>query len=196
MIACAAVGFAAIVGVTGWVVTDVLEQNNDFCNACHLRENVPLHQEIRSDFDDRPALTLAALHAAQPVAARPGDPVARCIDCHGGVSWLGRARVKALAAQDAFFWVIGDFEEPTHMASPLWDEDCRQCHERFDSAEADLGNTPFHALDVHNSALGIDCVECHSVHQAGGNPDVYFLQTAHVRTQCGRCHVEFEEDLQ
>lgn len=196
MIACGTVGVGAIFGAAGWVVTDALEQSNDFCNACHLSENVPLHQAIRNDFDGRPAMTLAAAHATHPVEARPEDPAMRCIDCHGGVSLIGRARVKLLAAKDAFWWITGNFDEPEQMAHPLWDEDCRQCHARFDSVEDDFGNTPFHSLDVHNSALGVDCVECHQAHEAGGRPDANFLQTAHVRGQCARCHVEFEEELQ
>lgn len=196
VIAAVAVGSGAVLGVASWVATDVLEQDNDFCNACHLREGVPLHETIRTDFDGRPPMTLAALHASKAVAARPDDPAMRCIDCHGGVGWLGRARIKALAAKDAFWWLTGRFEEPTAMALPLWDEDCRQCHERFDGVVDELGNTPFHALDVHNSALGVACVECHSAHEAGVRPDVFFLQTALVRRQCGRCHVEFEEGLQ
>jgi nitrate/TMAO reductase-like tetraheme cytochrome c subunit len=183
-------------GAGGWALSDVLEQDNDFCNRCHLSENVPLHEAIRHDFDGRPPANLAALHASHPVEKRPDSPAMRCIDCHGGVSWAGRARVKLLAAKDAFWWVTGRFDEPTHMASPLWDEDCRQCHERFDSSPDEYGNSPFHSLDVHNSALGVDCVECHTAHEVGGSPDSYFLQTAHIRRQCGRCHAEFEEDLQ
>ena len=189
-------GLAAGMGVTGWAVTDALEQDNDFCNRCHLSENVPLHEAIRNDFDARPPASLASLHASQPVAKRPEASAMRCIDCHGGVSWLGRARVKGLAARDAFWWLTGRFDEPTHMSSPLWDEDCRQCHERFERAEHELGNPPFHSLAVHNSALGVDCVECHTAHEIGASPDAYFLQTAHIRRQCGRCHVEFEEDPQ
>ena len=186
---------AAAASVAGWFVTDALERDNDFCNRCHLSENLPLHAAIRSDFDDRPPANLAAFHASQPVERRPDDPAMRCIDCHGGVSFIGRARVKTLAAKDAFFWLVGRFEEPTEMAHPLWDEDCRQCHARFDSQADDFGNPPFHSLGVHNVALGVDCVECHTAHEVGASPDAYFLQTAHIRHQCARCHAEFEEDL-
>jgi len=196
VIALGGIAFAAGSGVAGWQFTDFLESDNDFCNRCHLSENVPLHERIRSDFDARPPATLAALHAARPRAESGRDASMRCIDCHGGVSLVGRARVKLLAAKDAFWWLTGRFDEPTHMQYPLWDEDCRQCHERFDAAADDFGNTPFHSLPVHNSALGVDCVECHTAHEIGGRPEAFFLQTAHVRQQCGRCHVEFKEDIQ
>ena len=78
------------------------------------------------------------------------------------------------------------------MRWPLWDDDCRKCHERFDESEGDSWRRPrFHQLAVHNVALGVDCVACHQVHAAGGNPDAYFLEAAHVRGQCALCHSEF-----
>lgn len=177
----------------GWFTTDALERDDDFCNACHLSEDVPLHIDIRRDFDERPPATLAALHAASPLDARPQDPAFRCIDCHGGASFVGRARVKALAAKDAFFWAIGRFDEPTHMAWPLWDEDCSKCHGGFAVKAAEFEEPAFHDLAVHNVELGVGCVECHQSHVDGGNPDAYFLSAADVRRQCNRCHPEFEE---
>ena len=78
------------------------------------------------------------------------------------------------------------------MAWPLWDEDCSQCHPDFASAGQGSENPPFHALDVHNTALGVSCVECHLSHETGGRDDLYYLQPAHVRSQCARCHSDFE----
>jgi hypothetical protein len=37
-------------------------------------------------------------------------------------------------------------------------------------------------------------VECHRVHRPGGDPAAHFVQAAPVRTQCARCHAEFEEE--
>jgi len=190
---------AAIVGLVGvpagWLGTDVLEQDDDFCNACHLEPGVPLHLEIRRNFDERPAASLAGLHAA---AAHPTRPPAasefRCIDCHGGVGLVGRARVKLLAAKDGFWWAVGHFDEPTEMAWPLRDEDCRQCHADFLEAAARAGdaNPPFHALGVHNVALAATCVDCHLVHDPGGLEELYHLHPAQVRERCADCHTEFE----
>lgn len=184
---------AVVLAPVGWIVSDRLEQDNDFCNACHLSPTEPLHRAIRAEFDARPARSLAAAHAPVALEGRaPGD--FRCIDCHGGVGFAGRVRVKTLAAKDAFWYAVGRFEEPVGMRWPLWDEDCSQCHARFDERADDAGGAlPFHALAVHNAGLPVRCVECHEAHGPGGNPDAYFLHAASLRAQCARCHSEFEE---
>jgi predicted CXXCH cytochrome family protein len=183
----------ASLGAVGWAVTDHLEQDDDFCNACHVSADLPLHAGIRRDYDARPAASLAARHAAAGLAARE-DGAFRCIDCHGGKSAVGRLRVKALAARDALVYLSGRFEEPERMRWPLWDEDCLACHASFEAAGAEAGGSSrFHELPVHNVDLGVDCVECHSAHESGGDPGAFFLRAAPVRAQCARCHSEFAE---
>ncbi|HYB13338.1 MAG TPA: hypothetical protein VEG67_07695 [Myxococcota bacterium] len=180
----------------GWVVTDRLERNNEFCNACHLTPSRPLHHEIREVFDGRPPASLAAAHAATTLRGRE-DPKFRCIDCHGGTGPLGRVRVKALAGKDALFYVIDRFDEPKAMRFPLWDGDCAKCHANLEASlqrdRGDSGAPPFHSLPVHNSNLGVACVECHTAHQVGASQDTYFLNADHLRTQCARCHSEFAD---
>jgi hypothetical protein len=150
-----------------------------------------LHAEIRRDYDARPPPSLAARHAAARVSGR-ADGALRCIDCHGGKSFAGRLRVKALAAKDALVYVSGRFEEPETMRWPLWDEDCSACHASFETAgDGGSGSPAFHELPVHNADLGVACVECHPAHEAGGNPGAFFLRTASARAVC-RCHSEFE----
>ncbi|MGI9592720.1 MAG: hypothetical protein ACR2P8_15225 [Myxococcota bacterium] len=189
----AAIAGAALTAPAGWLVTDRLEQDDDFCNACHLAPDQPLHLDLRRDFQRSPAASLAAAHAVGG-SERHADGAFRCIDCHGGVSLLGRTRVKALAAKDAFWYVVGHFEEPSGMRWPLWDEDCSQCHESFDESDPEPWENPrFHQLGVHNVELGVACVECHSSHQPEGDPRHHFLRAAEVRAQCARCHAEFEE---
>ncbi len=191
--ALAAAVLAASLAAVGWVVTDHWEQDNDFCNACHSSAGMPLHSEIRRDFDARPAASLASAHAAAGAAWRD-DGAFRCIDCHGGTSLLGRARVKALAAKDGLVYVSGRFEEPKAMRWPLWDEDCRKCHASFDAPGRDAWRAPaFHELAVHNVELGVDCVECHRVHEVRVEPGVHFLDNEAVRAQCARCHSDFAQ---
>jgi len=176
----------------GWLVSDRLEANNDFCTSCHLAPDRPLHAEIRRDFNASPAANLAGAHA------KAGDERAfRCIDCHGGTGFLGRARVKSLAVKDAFWYAVGRFDEPDQMHWPLWDEDCSKCHTAFDTSDVETWQSPrFHQLPVHNTALGVDCVSCHRAHDAGGNSQAFFLHPPRVRAQCARCHSEFEEGAQ
>ena len=189
----AAMATALVGAPIGWTVSDRLEQDNDFCNACHLEPDVPLHVEIRRDFDARPPRTLAALHAGSRLETR-ADGAFRCIDCHGGASAMGRARVKALAALDAFRYVTGRFQEPDGMAWPLWDEDCTKCHDRFDETPSDPWSSPrFHELPVHNVELGVACVECHTSHDEGGNAEAFFLDARRVRSRCALCHSQYEE---
>lgn len=185
----AAIAAAAFLGPVGWVASDRLEADNDFCNACHLPDGVALHRGLRRDFDASPPVDLAGAHARAGAEHRD-DGAFRCIDCHGGTSALGRARTKVLAAKDAFWYVVGHFEEPDGMRWPLWDEDCRRCHTRFQSTSEPGAPPAFHGLAVHNTALGVNCVECHLVHERGGNPDAWFVHAAAVRVQCARCHAE------
>ncbi len=177
----------------GWLITDFLERDNDFCNACHLQPEVPLHIGIRNDFDARPPTNLAGLHGATAVAGRAQREATRCIDCHRGVGLLGRAEVKLLAARDSLVWLSGNFDEPTEMSHPMGEPDCRQCHVAFNVPDEFAVELGFHAHSVHNADLGVSCVECHSVHDGGPDPALFFLDAGRVRVECARCHSEFQE---
>ncbi len=199
------VGLVFLLGIVsvpvGWVASDAVERNNDFCNACHISARsssvgpsggggdpgtVPLHIDIRRAFDARPAANLAGLHGERM------DDV-RCIDCHGGVGLVGRARVKWLAAKDAWHYLIGDFEEPTEMTHPLLDADCLKCHADVWAPREGREDNAFHALGVHATDLEFSCVQCHDVHEMDGAEDFYFLRAAHVRARCATCHSEYED---
>jgi len=175
----------------GWWVSDRLEEDNDFCVGCHLEPGVPLHREKRETLDQRPAATLAAAHGIAGWEDRPF----RCIDCHGGTGLLGKARVKALSAKDAFWYAVGRFDEPEEMHWPLWDADCAKCHTPFEERESEIGRDPlFHELAVHNVELGVACVACHFSHEEGGLADHYQLHAARVRAECAACHPELGFD--
>ncbi len=189
------IALAAIAAPLGWWGTDRLEDDDAFCTACHLADGTPLHAENASDFAARPPVSLAVAHAAAGNEAR-ADGAFRCIDCHGGTGFGGRARVKLLSARDALVYLSGRFDEPHGMRWPLRDEDCRKCHASFASAAAARASgeaPPFHALSVHNRELGVSCVTCHRAHERGGLADRNFLHAEPVRAECARCHPEFEE---
>ena len=187
---------AAIAAPIGWWGSDRLEENDAFCSACHLPSGAPLHAENATDFRARPAASLAVAHAVAGNEARP-DGAFRCIDCHGGTGFVGRARVKALSVRDAAVYLLGEVEEPHGMAWPLRDDDCRKCHAEFAASAigAGGGEDPlrFHALSVHNRELGVSCVTCHLAHERGGLSERNFLHPEPVRAACVRCHPEFGE---
>jgi len=188
------VGVSAIVALpAGWIATDAIERNNDFCTSCHIDGDVPLHRDVRADFERRPPASMAASHAGAIARERPEDPSMRCIDCHGGVGLLGRAKIKLLAARDAAVWLAGRGEEPTEMRHPLVDADCRQCHPTFDPRVDPHAPEPFHALPVHNIDLGMACVACHTAHVDTGDESFHFLETERVRRRCAHCHSAFEQ---
>ena len=62
-----AVVVVVIAGSTGWVASDIVEADNDFCNACHLPSGAVLHEGIRTGFDARPVHTVAGLHGSATV---------------------------------------------------------------------------------------------------------------------------------
>ena len=177
-LACAALGLLG--APLGWTISDRLEARNEFCVACHLPDGSPLHRAKGREFEARPAPNLAAAH-------RLAEPDFRCIDCHGGASFVNKLRVRAVAARDAAFWLVGAFEEPEQMAHPLWDEDCTRCHARYHPERDD----DFHALADHNIDFVHRCVECHRSHPGGGRPEFAHLERDVILPICRNCHEEF-----
>jgi len=174
-----ALGLAA--PLVGWHVTDHLESDDSFCISCHLDPETPLHQTKYRDFNGEPARNLAALHATGV------DGGIRCIDCHGGASFPNKLRVKTVAGLDSLRWLVGAFDEPTHMRHPLWDEDCTQCHARIETRRED----DFHAIQAHvGPGFEVRCVGCHTAHPTDGEPSLAFLQREPVAAVCTTCHEE------
>ena len=165
----------------GWLISDQLEAQNEFCTSCHLDAATPLHEKKMSEFLREPGASLVAVH-------RAAQDDFRCIDCHGGASFANQLRVKSVAARDAFFYLLGRFEEPQQMEHPLWNEDCAKCHASYSSARDDA----FHAIGVHNLPdFGYDCVQCHQAHPTGRKASLDFLETEPLITVCRNCHEEF-----
>jgi hypothetical protein len=174
----------AAVAPIGWVVSERLEARNEFCITCHLDPDTPLHIDKFESFRAEVPGSLVAAHWA---ARSSSGGEFGCSECHRGASLANRMRVKAVAARDTLKWVAGAFGEPDHMAFPLWDEDCVQCHETYAPQRADS----FHAFPSHNVALPYSCVECHRSHTNGGSADLYYLDREIVLPTCRSCHKEF-----
>jgi len=184
-----AVACALLVGVIAWGVSDRLEQGNDFCNACHLPDGTPLHQEVRRDFDRMVPVSLAGVHRRGWVEDRE-DSAFRCIDCHAGSGPLERTRVKLLAARDGLRYALGRFEEPHGMPFELSPPTCLGCHETFrHSAAPGWTVESYHGRAHHDDARDAPrCVACHAVHETDGDAFAYFMARHRVDRQCRVCH--------
>ena len=182
---------ALLAAPAGWIVSDRLEADDDFCNACHLPDGTPLHEQLREDFDRLIPVTLSGAHGRGFLDEREEDPEFRCIDCHGGVGAVGRTRVKLLSAYDGLLYGSGRFEEPKGMNWPLGPEDCRRCHPVFRKAAAPGWSLEaYHGLEEHDGEGAANCVDCHVVHERGGDAFAYFMQREYVDPVCARCHEE------
>jgi hypothetical protein len=181
---------ALLAAALGWGVTDRLERDDDFCNACHLPGGTPLHEQVREDFDRVIPVSLAGVHGRGWVEDRE-DSDLRCIDCHAGAGPLERARVKLFAARDGVRYALGSFEEPEGMPFDLSKEVCRQCHPSFrGSAAPGWTQRSFHGQPEHDGDASPKCVSCHSVHTRDGNGIVYWMARDRVDLECRACHAE------
>lgn len=178
-----------LLSAIGWVGSDRLERQNDFCNACHLPGGTPLHLENRENFDRVIPQNLAGVHGRGWVEERE-DPAFRCIDCHAGSGLLEHGAIKLLAARDGLRYMIGSFDEPEGMPFELSEETCRRCHPIFrHSAAPGWTFQAYHGRPAHDGAELPRCVRCHSVHDEDGDAFAYFLSRRRVDLQCRECHV-------
>ena len=178
-----------LLGGVGVVGSDRLERDNDFCNACHLADDTPLHLEIRRDFDRVIPQNLAGVHGRGWVEEREESDF-RCIDCHAGSGVLERGAVKLLSARDGLRYLIGGFDEPKEMSFDLSKQTCRGCHPSFrHSAAPGWTLTAYHGDPSHDGVDAPRCVRCHSVHEADGDAFAYFMNRERVDQQCRECHV-------
>jgi hypothetical protein len=177
-----------VLGGAGWGVSDRIEQDNDFCNACHLPGGTPLHIETREDFDRVIPIDLAGVHGRGWVEERE-DSAFRCIDCHSGSGMVERVKVKFFAARDGVRWLAGDFEEPKGMPFDLSAEACLSCHTSFrQSAAPGWTVEAFHGRADHQGPEVPRCVRCHAVHEKDGDGIRYFMSRARVDRICRECH--------
>jgi hypothetical protein len=183
-----AVLFAAALCAAAWGVSDRLEQQNDFCNACHLPDGTTLHLETREDFERVIPVDLAGVHGRGWVEERE-DPAFRCIDCHAGSGPWERTRVKLLAARDAVRYAVGSFEEPKGMPFQLSPATCQRCHPGFrHSAAPGWTLEAYHGHPDHDGPEAPRCVACHAVHEKDGDAFAYFMARERIDARCRHCH--------
>jgi hypothetical protein len=164
------------------------DQDNRFCIACHVHEDV-----YRRTLADS-AATLAAAHYrvegayADSVAGHPE----RCFTCHSGEGLVGWSQVTLLSAWDAARWVAGDRNEPTTMRLPIVNAACLKCHAaEVRGTKSSEETYKYHELSDHR-AVKVACIACHVTH-AGASRAKAFLDDATVRAQCRRCHRNLDE---
>ena len=155
-------------------VTDRLEQNNRFCIACHL------HEQIFDNFlANSPRLvTMAGAHYHK------GE--VKCIGCHIGATVTDKLIVKWIAAKDTVRYLVGDFQEPDQLQFALGDRTCLKCHP--DSGQSQTRSGAFHN-DPNHRGMRFECVACHQSHPVR-DPSTLFLEEAIVRRMCQECHKE------
>jgi len=172
----------------------VAETHDPWCAACHL----PPEEAFVARAAGRRAVDLASAHAkAAPGRAARGraasEPAVRCIDCHGGPGWRGRAHSLRIAAADTWSWargayvVVGTEYAPLgEVKHPVADALCAGCHA---DAIADTGfENHFHSLLADPEAPDdLDCVDCHAGHRPRP-ADPYFLSDADAAPGCRACH--------
>jgi hypothetical protein len=180
------IGGLAAVAVLFTAAVKYQDENNGFCIACHL------HQQIYDRMVGTPSATLAAAHFHQH--GRPtqmGHHPERCFTCHSGEHVSGWTQVTALSAWDAARWVAGDRHEPTHMRLALSNDACLKCHAADIGGHTSADETEkFHELADHRQ-VKTACITCHVVHSQG-EASKHFLDDAVVREQCTRCHRNFD----
>jgi len=181
---------AAMIGASSWLYADRIEEQNDFCNSCHLAPDKPLHLEIREHFDRVIPHDLAGVHGRGWIEDRD-EPAFRCIDCHAGAGAVERVKIRLLSARDGLRYAIGDFEEPHGMSFELSKELCRGCHPSFrHSAAPGWTVRAFHGLEAHDVEGTPRCVRCHAVHETDGDAIAYYMNRERVDRECQTCHAE------
>jgi nitrate/TMAO reductase-like tetraheme cytochrome c subunit len=171
--------FALAALFAGVAMVSYKEQDNDFCASCHTQPETDYVARFKNAVAQNNARDLAALHHRKKEI--------RCIDCHVGEGWVGRAQVLAIAAWDALKHYAGIARQPAVIVVPVQNEACAKCHAAtltrrgFDNHE--------HNKLSDRDAPFIRCADCHVTHRQGDERNVFQFREAIFR-QCEYCHVE------
>ena len=163
--------------VAGVVGTGAMqfENRNSFCASCHTEpESVYYQRETAAPAD------LASFHAGKNT---------RCIDCHSGKGYPGRAAALILGARDLFAFVSKHYAQPAPLTQPISDSHCLKCHSDL-AAKRDFNNH-FHVFLSQWQAQDPNaacCVDCHESHITTGDVSIAFLNQGDARQVCDKCH--------
>ncbi len=154
-----------------------LENRNAFCASCHTQPETKYYEQSLAAPAD-----LASAHAAKEVT---------CIQCHSGRGATGRlAAMVTVALPDLLAYRSGRYRSPAITTWPAGDDHCLKCHRGVET-NRDFNNH-FHAfLPLWQARAGhqaAGCVDCHSSHVPGGDPQTAFLSQSTTVAVCQRCH--------
>ena len=152
------------------------ENRDSFCASCHTEpESVYVQRESASAPTD-----LASFHATKNT---------RCIDCHSGKGYPGRAAALLLGARDLVAFVSKHYAQPAPLTQPISDIHCLKCHSDLTS-KRDFNNH-FHVFLAQWQAQdpnAAGCVDCHESHITTGDATIAFLNQGDTRQVCNSCH--------
>jgi len=118
IIALAGVGLVGAVG--GERYASHLEQDNNFCGSCHTQPETEYLTRYARAVAQNDAPDLASFHHRKKEI--------KCIDCHTGEGFIGRAQVFSLATWDAVKHYTGIQRQPATIVVPVQNEACIKCH--------------------------------------------------------------------
>jgi predicted CXXCH cytochrome family protein len=172
----AALGAVLLFAGAGFATSATLEERDSFCASCHTQPESTYFQRTQVA-----AVDLASQHHASATT--------RCIDCHSGPGFTGRAGAIALGARDLTAWVTHTDQQPAPLTVPVSDATCLKCH--GDVVTTRNFNRHFHAFlarwqSVDNNAA--TCVSCHGGHTTDGQANLAFLQADRTQQVCDSCH--------
>ncbi len=174
----ALIAFAA--GIGGVAYVSYQEQDDRFCVSCHTQPEMEyLARNLRAD-ERQAAEDLASFHHRKKQV--------RCIDCHVGEGFLGRATVLSLAAWDAFKHHAGIARQPAAIVFPVQNEACIKCHAQ-DVQKPGFENHEHNKYsDPKESPPFIRCTDCHVTHRPGDERTAFQFRDA-IFPKCEYCHV-------
>ena len=167
----------ALVGGVGWV--SYQEQDDHFCISCHTQpETQYFDRNTRADATGS-AEDLASFHHRTKGI--------RCIDCHVGEGFVGRAQVVSIAAWDAFKHYTGLARQPATIVIAVQNEACAKCHAQDISAPGFENHFHNKYFDPKLTPPFISCTHCHVTHRLGDERTAFQFRDA-ILPRCEYCH--------